>query len=119
VATFAAGIGALMGNRTAFLLLVALFLSLVVPLPLWAMLGADAAIIALILRNTVTLPDKLILSLFPVAWFAYGLPSPSNYWAAYAVVCVQLILCAPMPWNQRGLGEVSHGPLREVKYGDA
>lgn len=119
LATFAAGIGALMGNRTALILLAALFVSVAVPLPMWAMLGADAVIIALMLRNALSWPDRAILALFPVAWWGYGLASPADYWTAYTVVCVQLLLCAPFPWIQRGSGNVSHGPLREVKYGGA
>lgn len=111
----------LMGYRTAMVLLASLGVSFAVPaagipFTLWAWLALDLAVMALVVRPVMTLPDKLIVALFPAAWAAYFMPSPIHYWGAYAVVCVQFLLCAPFLWTQRGRWQVSHGPSRELKY---
>lgn len=118
-----AGAGVLCGNRPAIALLLG------VALTTWVVEGVylswhtlftiDMVIAAMFMVKGAPRSHYMILGLFPMAWIAYALPPPYYYWVPYYVVCLQLLLCVPLPWLQRGIWNVSHGPLRELNYGGA
>lgn len=117
----AAGAGVFTGNRAAVPLLCGVFFSLAVgqfemPLHWWQLGLVDLAILACFVRRNMTLGNMIIACLFPVAWIGYFLPPPFYYNTPYAIVCAQLLLCIPLPWLQRGVWKVSHGPLKRLDY---
>jgi len=113
--------GVAFGYRTPAALLAILAVAWYAPrlgynLSYWELIALGMGALTVIIQPVMTLPDRLIAGLFPVQWLSYLLPSPHHYWGAFAVVCVQLLLCAPFLWTQRGRWSVSHGPLREISY---
>ena len=118
-----ATIAAFMGLRTATLLVVALAINTLwleagLPMPWQGMVLADLVIIQLIAEHPPHISDKLIVLLFAVAWVGYALPYPLHRTLPQLAISAQLLLCL-LPWLQRGIWKVSHGPLRELKYGAA
>ncbi len=117
-----ASIAALMGNRTAWPLLISTVVAYVMDRaeidfnwPGW--LALDLAVILCIARRNMPLADKFILALFIPAWFCYALPDPWKYWGSSAVVIVQLLLSIPLSKDQGIGGSVTHGPIRGAIYG--
>lgn len=89
--------------------------SLGVPFDLWIWVGIDLAMLAFIVRKQMSIADTLITLLFLPSWVAYFLPQDALFWGPWWFSLTQLILCL-LPWLQRGIFDVSHGPLRELNY---
>ena len=107
-----AGVACYHGNRTAFVLLTLLGVSLAwniadIAVNWQIMRAGDYVAIAAILAN-FRKSDTAIIALFPVAWLFYGLPLDIAYWGVWAAVVTQLFLCGlpylPSliePWDRR------------------
>lgn len=109
----------LTGNRAAIALLCGVAFSKVLEgtfLGWHVLFMADLMIAACFIDRNMTRANIMVVSLFPMAWIAYALPPPFYYWLPYSVVCLQLLLCVPIPWLQRGNASDSHGPIRELRY---
>lgn len=117
LAALVACVPAIMGNRTACALLASLAYAailerLAIPFgPVWML--ADLAVLAIILRPNMTLQDELIAALFVPAWVGYALDAETNYTIGMFVVTMQLLICVPWIWLQKGGGDVSHGPRQK------
>ena len=100
------GIALLLGNRTAAPLLASYGLTTVLcaigyyNIAVWLLI--DSVVIAIIAARKTTLGDKIILSLFPVAWVGYALES-ITFIVTWAVVMAQFLITVPWQRLARGL----------------
>lgn len=90
-----AAVSALMGNRTACVLLVSLAASFFVHTSPGLFL-LDLGALALIVRPHMGLADEMIAVLFTFAWAFYGAGEQLRYDAAWTVVVIQNMLCLPV-----------------------
>jgi hypothetical protein len=104
------------GNRTAWALLASVGLCFAfdhfgVPFNFVVWMLIDLAVVAVIIRPTMTAVDCIVIALFIPAWCFYLLPAETRFAGSFAVVVAQLVLTFPVEalrgalvrlWARRG-----------------
>jgi hypothetical protein len=71
----------------------------------------DLVVIAAFLHWRTSKLDWLIIALFPLEWAIYFAETGAGqWWALWALTCIQLALAGPWPWVQRAAETYTHGP---------
>lgn len=124
IAVSVAVLSALMGNRTALVLLCSFFSGKGVEWGIYpnapdyvniCLIGIDLCALRFIVRRNMGIADECIAALFLVAWLGYALDEEARYNFAWVCVVLQMLLTFPLRGIQKGLKEVSHGPLRPLE----
>lgn len=87
--------------------------------PEYVYLPCDIAVILVILAARTTMLDVPILGLFLLEWAVYAKAPDelTEWWALFGLTSLQLLLAGPWIARQRASGSVSHGSLKEQRYG--
>jgi uncharacterized membrane protein len=114
IAALGACVPALIGDRTAIVLLssllyVSVLERLQVPFHPAIWVAADVAVLALIVRRGMRLRDELIAILMLMAWVGYAMGAESNYAIGLFVVTAQLLLTLAPPRRRYGQNRVAKG----------
>lgn len=107
-------LGAVTGNRTAWILLASVGLCLAldryqVPFNFVLWLLIDLVVILAILRPDLTKADCVVLALFVPAWVFYLMPPDTRFTGSFAVVVAQLLLTFPAEAMRKGVKRFYHG----------